>query len=106
MTELLNALNDFFVTEYGDDAELDKLPEDGIINLAYSTWITSDGEEREIQIDFDLTNLKYLEYVDNILVNENATNYSIQEFIDEIKICTFENLISDCINNYQRRPCL
>lgn len=102
--ELINALNSFFISEYGDDATIDKLPNNGIIHLAYAIYELDNGEQKEMQVDFDLTNLKYLNYVDNILVSKDLprdTRDSIQDFIVEINICTFEDLMRECINDYQ-----
>lgn len=89
--KLINALNKYLVSEYGDG--IDKLPDDGIVHLAYT--INDDGEE--VQVDFDLNNLKYLNYIDDKLVLEEKRN-SIQEFIEEIEYCDSSDIIWNCLN--------
>lgn len=89
--ELINALNNYFVSEFGEDAIIDKLPNDRIVHLAYT--VNDDGAE--IQVDFDIKNLKYLNYIDDELVlEEKRTN--IQEFIKEIENCSFSDIICNC----------
>ena len=101
-SQLIEALNTFFVSEYGEDSEIDKIPDDGIIQLAYTTYDFGDGVERDIQVNFNLTNLKYLNYIDGVLVNKDKARdnrSSIQDFIDEIPNCTAEDLTRDCIDD-------
>lgn len=91
--ELIDALNNYLVSGFGEDAMIDKLPDDGIIHLAYTT---NDAGE-EIQVDFDINNLKYLNYVDDELVLEEKRD-SIQEFIMEIENCGFGDVIWNCLD--------
>lgn len=97
MCKLLEALNRYFTSEFGEDSAIDKIPGDGILHLAYTTYDFGDGEEREVQVDFDLLNLKYLNYIDDELVLEEARECE-QEFIDEIKCCGFDDIIRDCVH--------
>ena len=60
------------------------------------TLTFGDGEEHEIQVDFDLLNLKYLNYIDGKLVLEEPRECE-QEFIDEMKACEFDDIIRDVV---------
>ena len=97
MCNLLKAVNRYLVREFGEDAALDRIPEDGIFHLAYTTYEFGDEEEHEIQVDFDLLNLKYLNYIDGKLVLEEPRECE-QEFIDEMKACEFDDIIRDVVH--------
>ena len=96
MCNLLKAVNIYLAREFDSDSALDKIPEDGIFHLAYTTYEFGDGKEHEIQVDFDLLNLKYLNYIDGILVLEEERECE-QEFIDEMKACEFDDIIRDVV---------
>ena len=93
MSHLLNALNEYFISEFGTTIE--KLPDDGIISLAYTTY-DFDDEEREIQVFFDFKNLEYLNYIDDELVLKRKVD-NIQDFINDIK-CGFNEIICECLD--------
>ena len=97
MDRLLKAINCYFVKEFDDKAILKKLPEDGIIHLAYTTYDFGVDKEHEIQVDFDLNNLRYLNYIDGILVIIEE-RVSLSDFIEEIENCDFDDVIRDCVN--------
>ncbi len=97
MSDLIDALNKYFVSEFGEDSEIKTIPEDGIIHLAYTTYDFGDGKEREMQVDFDLTKLKYLGYIEDKLVLEEPRD-SVQDFIKEIDCCSFDDIISNCVH--------
>ena len=96
MCDVLRAVNAYLVREFGKDSRLTRIPEDGIFHLAYTTNEFGDNKEHEIQVDFDLLNLKYLNYIDDVMVLEEPRECE-QEFIDEMKICEFEDIIRDCV---------
>lgn len=91
--ELIDALNEYYACAFDGDVMIDKLPDDGIVHLAYTE--TCAGQE--IQVDFDINNLKYLNYIDGELVLEEKRD-SIQEFIVEIANCGFSDIVWDCLN--------
>ena len=93
--EILRAVNEYFGNERM--GEIQDIPEDGIIHLAYTTYELGDGVEREIQVDFDLNHLKYLNYIDGKLVLEEPRECE-QEFIDEMKACEFDDIIRDVVH--------
>ena len=97
MCKLLKAVNKYFVREFDEDAKLDRIPEDGIFHLAYTTYEFGDGKEHEIQVDFDLLNLKYLNYIDWELVLEEPRD-CLSDFIDEIAGCGFDDMIRDVVH--------
>ena len=67
MCDLLKAVNRYLVREFDEDAKLKKIPEDGILHLAYTTYEFGDDEEHEIQVDFDLLNQLHLK--NNIVID-------------------------------------
>ena len=48
MCNLLKAVNRYLVREFDEDAKLERIPEDGIFHLAYTTYEFGDGKEHEI----------------------------------------------------------
>ena len=97
MCNLLKAVNRYLVREFDEDAKLERIPEDGILALAYTTYAVGDDKEHELQVDFDLLNLKYLNYIDGKLVLEESRECE-QEFIDEMKACEFDDIIRDVVH--------
>lgn len=97
MEKLINAVNEYIDREYGEDSEITEIPKTGIIPIAYTTYDFDDGEEHEIQVSFDVNNLKYLNYIDDELVLEEPRD-SIDEFIEEISVCDFNDIIRNCIH--------
>ena len=93
--EILRAVNEYFGNERM--GEIQDIPEDGIIHLAYTTYELGDGVEREIQVDFDLNNLKYLNYIDDEMVLEEPRD-CLSDFIDEIAGCGFDDIIRDVVH--------
>ena len=94
---LLKAVNRYLVVEFGVDSEIKEVPKDGIVHLAYTTYDFDDGEEHEVQVDFDLINLKYLNYIDNELVLEEERDTE-ESFISEIEVCDFNDIIRECVH--------
>ena len=96
MCDLLKAVNRYLVREFDSDSALEKIPEDGIFHLAYTTYEFGDDKEHEIQVDFDLRYLEYFNYIDGevVLIEQRETE---QEFIDEMESCGFDDIIRDCV---------
>lgn len=97
MDRLLKAINSYFLKEFDEKAMIAAFPEDGIIHLAYTTYEFDDGTEHELQVDFDLKSLSYLNYIDSILVLKQERE-SLSDFIEEIVNCDFDDIIRDCVN--------
>lgn len=97
MKKLIDAVNEYIDREYGEDSEIKEVPEDGIIPIAYTTYDFDDGIEHEIQVSFDVNNLKYLNYIDDELVLEEP-RITVDEFIDEITSCDFNDIIRNCVH--------
>lgn len=64
-----------------------------VVEIAYTT--TEDGDH-EVQVNFDLNDLSWKEYIDNTLwrVERRTT---LQEFIDEIEHAGFDEIVSDTL---------
>ena len=92
--KVLRAVNEYNRNEHM--GELQDIPEDGIINLA-CTYELIHGVEREIQVDFDLNHLKYLNYIDGKLVLEEPRD-CLSDFINEIEGCNYDDMIRNSID--------
>lgn len=81
--EMLDAYNDYVSQEF-DDRPMEKFPENGILGLAYTTYEFEDKYDfsHEIQAEFDLNEMKYKGYIDDVLVIEEA--WTPQDFIDSM----------------------
>lgn len=90
---LLEALNEYYNNEGWDS--IDKLPEDGIINLAYTTYDFDDEYEHDIEVKFDLNELCYLNYIDFELVLKEYVD-SIEQFIEDLN-ASFDDMIYNCL---------
>lgn len=95
LDKVLEVLNDYYIREFDSDAVLSKLPEDSILHLAYTTY-DFDGQERDVQVDFDLKRLVFQNYIDSVLVLEEKRD-SIDEFLEELLSCSFEDVIRECV---------
>ena len=93
--EVLRAVNEYLRHECG--TELQDIPEDGIIYLANPTYEFGDGVEHDIQVDFDLNHLKYLNYIDGEMVLEEPRD-CLRDFIDEIEGCGFDDMIRSVVH--------
>lgn len=76
---------------------LDKLPADGILHMAFTTYDFPDGEEREVQVDFDVNRMCYLNYIDDELVLEEF-RANLSDVADEISWCSFDSMIQSAID--------
>lgn len=94
--ELLKALQEYSLREFGDITykSIGDIP--NVINLAYS--IVGD-EEHEVQIDFDLKGLQWKEYIDNELKRTKQYT-SFDEFINKLKRCTYEDIVYEAFYDY------
>ena len=93
--KMIDSINCYLEREFGESIQ--DIPEDGIIHLAYTTYDFGDGIERDIQVDFDLNSLKYLNYIDNELVLEEPRD-CLSDFIDEIEGCGFDDMIRSVVH--------
>ena len=90
---LLEALNEFRRDEYWDS--IDAIPEDGIIPIGYTTYDLDDDCEHDIEIEFDLNELCYLNYIDNEMVLKEDVD-SIEQFIEDLN-ASFDDMIYNCL---------
>lgn len=91
--KLLKALNEYSMREFDQlmYETVEDIPE--IIGVAYTT---TEDDEHEIQINFDLSDLSWKEYINGILwrVERRTT---LQDFIDEIAYASFDDIVSDTL---------
>lgn len=94
--ELLKALQEHSLREFGDITykSIDDIP--NVIDLAYA--MIGEEEEHEVQIDFDLKRLQWKEYIDYELKRTKQYT-SLDEFINKLKICTFEDIVYEAFYN-------
>lgn len=90
---LLEALNEYYNNEGFDS--IDKIPLDGIIHLAYTTYDFDDDYEHDIEVKFDLNELCYLDYIDSEMVLKEDVD-SIEQFIDDLN-ASFDDMIYNCL---------
>ena len=96
LDKVLEVLNDYYVSEFDSEAVVSKLPEDSILHLAYTTYDFGDGQEKDVQVDFDLKRLVFQNYIDSVLVLEEKRD-SIADFLEELLSCSFEDVIRECV---------
>lgn len=82
--------------------ELFCIPANGIIGLAFTTDTDSDGREHDIQMNFELNDMRYRGYIDDQLVLEEQPITS-EQFIADMEYCSFDNLISDVLQIFLER---
>lgn len=93
--ELLKALQEYSLREFDDITYKSIFDIPDIISLAYTII---GEEEHEVQIDFDLKGLRWKEYIDN--EPKRIKQYtSLDEFINKLKICTFEDIVYEAFYN-------
>ena len=93
--KLLMAINCYMEREFEDS--LEALPEDGIIHLAYTTYDFGDGEEHEVQVDFDMNAMEYRNYIDDELALTEDRE-SLDEVAEEISCCGFDDIIRQVVH--------
>lgn len=93
--KMIDSINCYLEREFGESIQ--DIPEDRIIHLAYTTYDFGDGIERDIQVDFDMNSLKYLNYIDWKLVLEEPRD-CLSDFIDEIEGCGFDDMIRSVVH--------
>lgn len=94
--EMLDAYNDYTASEFNSEP-IEAWPEDGVVGLAYTTYEFEEKYffEHEIQINFDINRMKYLCYIDDVLVHEEE--WSEETFIANMD-ASFEDLIRDAVH--------
>lgn len=90
---LLEALNEYYNNE-GRDSK-NSIPEDGIIPIGYTTYNFDDDCEHDIEIEFDLNELCYLNYIDSEMVLKEDVD-SIEQFIEDLN-ASFDDMIYNCL---------
>lgn len=98
---LLSAVNEFDEGQVSDYKSFNALKEDienNILHIAYTT--AGDDEEYEIQVDFDFSTMCYKQYVDNeLIVTDSRIDRDFYSFCEELRICRFDEMISDCVDS-------
>lgn len=94
---VLNAVNQYYNDEFGEDTVISKIPDNKTLGLAYTTYDFGDEHERDIQVDFALDSLSYLNYIDDDLILNQEVD-ELEEFIEYISNATFDEVIRDCIS--------
>lgn len=94
--ELIDALNEYYISEGWNT--IDKLPENGIIALGHTTNDLDDNDEYEhdIDVEFNLNSLSYLNYVDGKMILEEPIN-SIDGLISDLISCNADTIADKCI---------
>ena len=91
--KLLKALNAYSMREFDNPMyeTVEDIPQ--VLELAYTT---TEDDKYEVQVNFDLNDLSWKEYIDNTLwrVERHTT---LQEFIDEIEYASFDEIVSDTL---------
>ena len=90
---LLEALNEYYNNEGWDSK--DSIPEDGIIPIGYTTYDFDDDCEHNIEIEFNLNELCYLNYIDSEMVLKEDVD-SIEQLIEDLN-ASFDNMIYNCL---------
>lgn len=73
------------------------IPEGGVIPVCFTTYEFDEDSKytHEIQINFDLDSMCWLNYIDDELVL--AQQSSIDSFISDLSVCSFDEIIHDCV---------
>jgi len=97
--EMLDAYNSYTACEFNSEP-IEAWPEDGVIGLAYTTYEFEEKYffEHEVQVNFDLNDMKFKGYIDDVLVYEET--WTAQDFIDSMG-SDFDSMIYDTV----RRGC-
>ena len=92
--EFLELVSEYTMEEFGEKC----IAEDGVVHLAYTTYIFDRHSkyEREIQVDFDINRMSFMNYIDGELVLEEKRE-SLKDVGEEIAGCSFEDIIRDCV---------
>lgn len=90
---LLEALNEYYNNEGWDSK--DSIPEDGIIPLGYTTYDFDDDCEHDIEIEFNLNELCYLNYIDSEMVLKEDVDL-IEQLIEDLN-ASFDDMIYNCL---------
>ena len=81
--------------EYRQDAE--EIPDTGVIPVCFTTYEFDEDSKytHEIQINFDLDSMCWLNHIDDELVLTQQS--SIDSFISDLSVCSFDEIIHDCV---------
>ena len=93
-TALLDAYNDYSYREFRNEEV--ELPTDGILGIAYTTY--DDNGEYGMQVSYDYINEVELFYSNDKLMG--TEKFTVEEFIDEINTCSFDDYYSHFMHHY------
>lgn len=90
---LLEALQNYTMKEFDcvKYHTVDDIP--NVINLAYTT---TESGNTEVRVDFNLEKLQWEEYINEELKIVSKRN-SLEDFINELNNCLFEDIVSDIL---------
>lgn len=93
MNELLEALRNYELREFDETKTRSVRDIPCVISLAYTT---TESGKHEVQVDFNLLEMQFEEYIDYKLISKSHLE-TIEEFIDILNNCTFDELVSDVL---------
>lgn len=91
--KLLKVLQEYEMREFDETKHHTIKDIENILNLAYTT---TSSEEHEVQVDFNIKELQWEEYIDGELKIVHKRN-SLEEFIEELSMCSFDDIVSDIL---------
>lgn len=96
LKRMLYSYNSYCADEF-DNEPLEAWPEDGVVGLAYTTYEFEEkyNFEHEIQVDFNINEMKYKCYIDGVLVHEE--DWDEETFIGNMG-ADFCDLIRDAVH--------
>ena len=93
---LLKAVNEYYASEYGDGRELQDIPEDGIIDLAYTEYECADGQEHGVQVSFSVESCSWLTFMHGERVLKEREEGGIEGFIETMEHADFDGIVEGC----------
>lgn len=95
--KILKAYNEYTSEEFSNEP-IKRLPKDGILDLAYTTYEFDDDSKysHEIQVSFDLNTMSCKSYIDDELVIDEPWDY--ETLIGNLECADFDAFISDCVH--------
>lgn len=90
---LLEVLQEYELREFEETKHHTVDDIEDILNLAYTT---TGNETHEVQVNFNIKELQWEEYIDGELKLVHKRN-SLEEFIEELSGCSFDDIVSDIL---------
>ncbi len=93
---ILDAYNDYVYREYSEEG-LDELPEGGVLPIAFTTYEFDDNAwfTHEIQVNFDLDTMQWMNYIDDELVLAQPSD--VDSLVGSLG-ASFDDIIRDCLS--------